>query len=828
MRSPRRALTGLDRQRRRSSIRTLLVILAIVPSLALVGLWGFTAQYLWSKTSELKDQNNIATQAGLPAYTVMAQLQQERGLSAAWLAAPSDPVRTALQDVRAKTDAALGEFVGVLDGLADTDADVLDRAHAIQEDRDRLPGVRDAVDKRQGTRADLLAPYTAAVEKQMLTFAALSHIDADGHLTARAETLVDMFRATEMIAREDAVLTYAAVAGRLGADEFIEFAEAAGARRSLYAEEIRPSLEPEFQGPFQALTESPQWRLLVAVEDAVLGSAVRAPSAGAGIPLPAEAATWRANLDALTPQLTTLNTTRAGAIVQDSRERVDDLELTVWLITALGLLVVVVVSLLCWAVARSLRRRLLGLHAATVDVAKNRLPDAIERLSRGEDVDTAAELPELPHGRDEIGQVAEAFTAAQRAALEGAARLARERAGHAKVFHNVALRTQSLVGRQLRALDAMESRHQDPEVLEDLFMLDHLATRLRRYEENLVILSGHPPGRRWSKPVRVVDVVRSAVGEVEDYSRIDVHVASDLALSGAAVGPVIHLLAELLENAAQFSPPETPVEVRGMAVAKGLVVEIEDRGLGMGEDEYAVLNAELAAPRPFDMVALADDVRLGLFVVAQLAHRHGISVTLRPSPYGGTLAIVFLPRELIVGRPDEPAPENSEEQELPSAETTDASDVSDVSDVSETDGTPVPLPVPSHDAAEHVRETGRPREPAAPGGEPGMPGGTEPVAPVVPVAVVPRPAEAGRDAPAGADAPAGRTKALPRRVRQASLAAPLRAQPEPPANGDGDGTDAATRPTPQQAAATISAFQRASERARAAEHTSEPPKRDRP
>lgn len=822
MRSPRRALTGLDRQRRRSSIRTLLVVLAVVPSLALVGLWGFTAQFLWSQTSNLKDQNSIATRAGLPAYTVMTQLQQERRLSAAWLTSPTQPVRTALEEVRGRTDAAFAQFAGVLVGLSDTDANVLDRAHALQEDRELLPQVRTAVDQREGTRATLLQPYTKAVEKQLQTFAALSHIDADGHLTARAETLVDMFRATEMIAREDTVMTYAETTRRLGPDEFLEFTSAAGARRSLAAEEIPPGLEPEFQVLFRTLTESPQWRTLVAVEDAVFASAVRTASPTGGIPLPPEAAGWRAMLDELSTQLTTINTTRAGAIVQDSREQVDDLELTVWLITALGLLVVVVVSLLCWFVTRSLRRRLLGLHAATVDIAAKRLPDAIDRLSRGEEVDTAAELPELPHGRDEIGQVAEAFTAAQRAALEGAVRLARERAGHAKVFHNVALRTQSLVGRQLRALDAMESRHQDPEVLEDLFALDHLATRLRRYEENLVILSGHHPGRRWSKPVRVVDVIRSAVGEVEDYSRIDVHMGSDLTLSGSAVGSVIHLLAELLENAAQFSPPETPVEVRGMTVAKGLVVEIEDRGLGMGEDEYAALNRELETPRPFDMVALADDVRLGLFVVAQLAHRHGITVTLRPSPYGGTLAIVFLPRELIVGRHDGSAPETPEEQELASAEPTDASDVTDLSDASDasrapkTVGAPVPLPVPSAPRDDDGAETGNGDADA-----PALPR-------VVPATARSRTAESPASEPAApasaAGATGGRPKVLPRRVRQASLAAPLRAQPEPPANGD---APEPTRPTPQQAAATISAFQRASERARAAEQTNEPPMRDR-
>lgn len=830
MRFPLRKSAGSGRHPRRFSIRTLLVVLAVVPSLALVGLWGFTAQFLYQKTSSLKDQNTIATNAGMPAYAVMVQLQDERRLSAAWIAAPGDSVKSELSAARLRTDRALGEFTGLITGLADTDADVLDKAREITTHRDRLPANRASVDERGGTRAVLLTPYTRAIETMLATFAALSHIDEDGHLTYRAETLVDMFRATEMIAREDALLTYAAGIRKLGPDEYLEFAEAVGARRTLYDEEIVPNLEPEFRTAFQVLAASQPWKAMLATEAAVLGSVVRGNSIGAPS-LPSDIATWRPTLDQVGQQLATFNTQRAGAIVASSQERVDDLELTVWLISALGLAVVVVVSLLCWAIARSLRRRLLGLRAATVELAENRLPDVINRLSRGEAVDAAAELPELPAGNDEIGQVAAAFGTASRAAIDGATRLAREREGHAKVFHNVALRTQSLVGRQLRALDAMENRHQDPEILDDLFLLDHLATRLRRYEENLVILSGHHPGRRWSKPVRVVDVVRSAVGEVEDYHRIDVHVGSDLALAGSAVGAVIHLLAELLENAATFSPPDTPVEVRGMAVAKGLVLEIEDRGLGMTEAEYTALNGELAHPAPFDMVALGDDVRLGIFVVAQLAQRYGISVTLRPSPYGGTLAIVFVPKELTVGRVDGGDGVEGEGAEGAVAEPADGLAVVDVAEVRML-ATVAPRDVVDLDAAEHAEgaedaaDAGRVRSGAgergvvAPGS--GFARSSGPVSSAAPVA-----AGAGSVGEASAaDVPGAGPRPLPRRVRQASLAAPLReAQAEPAADAS---TEPAAGPTPQQAAATISAFQRASERARAAELTTEPPMRDRP
>ncbi|HSA50222.1 MAG TPA: ATP-binding protein, partial [Yinghuangia sp.] len=540
------------------------------------------------------------------------------------------------------------------------------------------------------------------------------------------------------------------------------------------------------------------------------------------------------------------NGQRAETIVDAAEERVDDQEFTVWLITALGLTVVAAVSLLCWGVTRSLRRRLMGLHHATVELAQKRLPSVIARLSRGEQVDGAAlglddltdtsQMPELPHGNDEIGQVAAAFGTAERAAVDGAVRLAREREGYAKVFHNVALRTQSLVGRQLRVLDAMESRHQDPELLEDLFLLDHLATRLRRYEENLVILSGHQPGRRWSKPVRMVDVVRSAVGEVEDYARVNVRVASDLSLAGPAVGGVIHLLAELLENSTKFSPPDTPVEVRGMPVATGLAVEIEDRGLGMGAEEYETLNAELAQPTPFDMVALADDLRLGLFVVAQLAQRYGINVALRPSPYGGTLAIVLIPRELIIG------PDGSDDADTPEAGES-ADDSAPTASGEPTDGAepaepgePLPqatpatvtrlsIPAPSRgsdadeatgpDAAADTDENETVEAPVgAETAETANPAGPSPAA-----------AAPSETAPATPPAGNGRPKPLPRRVRQANLAAPLREARADESTDAESGGDAPARPSPREAAATISAFQRASERARAtADVTTERPK----
>jgi hypothetical protein len=203
-------------------------------------------------------------------------------------------------------------------------------------------------------------------------------------------------------------------------------------------------------------------------------------------------------------------------------------------------------------------------------------------------------------------------------------------------------------------LDALEREHEEPELLRELFAVDHLATRMRRNAENLVILGGALPARRWRNAVPVVNVLRSAVSETENYARVVVQGVPRASLSGQAVADVIHLIAELIENGTTFSPPYTQVQVSAQEVPKGLAVEVEDRGLGMTEEEYERLNEYLANPPELDVSALGDDLRLGLFVVARLAARHDIQVTLRPSPYGGTRAVVLVP-SVLLGQAGQPA-----------------------------------------------------------------------------------------------------------------------------------------------------------------------------
>src|SRR3984957_4962892 len=311
-------------------------------------------------------------------------------------------------------------------------------------------------------------------------------------------------------------------------------------------------------------------------------------------------------------------------------------------IALLGLLITILITTL---VARGIIRRLRGLERSARTLAEDQLPDVIARLRRSEDVDVAAEAPPLRMGDDEIGRVGQAFELVRQTAVRSAVEEARLRRGLNDGFRSLARRSQSPLHRQLTRLDQMERRASDPEALDALFRLDHLTTRMRRHAEGLVILAGAPPGRSWSNPVRMIDVMRGAIAEVEDYARVAVATRSQAGLSGSAVADVIHLLAELIENATTLSPPYTSVRVSGDIVASGFAIEVEDRGLGMGPERMAELNERLASSPEFNP---ADSDQLGLFVVSQLAKRHGIRVTLKTSPYGGTSAIVLIPRQLVV------------------------------------------------------------------------------------------------------------------------------------------------------------------------------------
>jgi len=314
-----------------------------------------------------------------------------------------------------------------------------------------------------------------------------------------------------------------------------------------------------------------------------------------------------------------------------------------------GLLVALAVIALIWTAARQLAREAAGLAATARYLADEQLPKTVARLRDGAGGAEAAALqaavPVRPPRIAEFAAVTTALTSMQRTATTAAAAEARLRGGFRQVLTSLGRRNQSLLLRQLRIIDTLEQQAASPAALADLFSLDHLTTRMRRHAESLTVLSGAPASRPRIGQVAVVDVIRAAVAETEDYKRVVVRTETEEVVAAPAVNDMIHLLAELIENATLFSPSATKVEVRAERVANGFAIEVEDRGLGIAADQLIDLNARLASPPDFDIV---DADRLGLFVAGLLARRHGVEVSLTPSPYRGTKAIVLLPDDLVL------------------------------------------------------------------------------------------------------------------------------------------------------------------------------------
>ncbi|MEW2522387.1 sensor histidine kinase [Actinacidiphila alni] len=315
---------------------------------------------------------------------------------------------------------------------------------------------------------------------------------------------------------------------------------------------------------------------------------------------------------------------------------------------AIILLVLGVAVVGAFVVARSMIRSLRRLQQTANDVAQKRLPELVKQLSETDpqDVDTSVESIGI-NSRDEIGQVARAFDEVHSEAVRLAAEQALLRGNVNAMFTNLSRRSQGLIQRQLSLISELESREADPDQLSSLFKLDHLATRMRRNGENLLVLAGEEPGRRWTRPVPLVDVLRAAASEVEQYERIELTSVPSAEVTGRIVNDLVHLLAELLENATSFSSPQTKVRVTGHSLPDGRVlIEIHDTGIGLSPEDLADINERLANPPTVDVSVSR---RMGLFVVGRLSLRHGIRIQLRPSDSGGTTALVMLPVDVTQG-----------------------------------------------------------------------------------------------------------------------------------------------------------------------------------
>jgi signal transduction histidine kinase len=605
---------------------------------SLVALWAFAAVVTLRAGLDLLWVGTLDQQLSRPTDNLVTALQQERRLSLVSLNDHTDQQHAALVTQRAQTDQARATFERLAKGFDVKVAESTTVASRVSDMFDRLKGLgegRAAIDAGIVDRRSASATFTDVINAGFRIYNSLAILD-DAQLAREAQTLVDLTKARELMSEEDALLNSMVSAGKYTPSDHAEFVQLVNSQRFLYAT-TAAELAPADAARYAQFTGDQQFTQFKTMEDNVV-----ATTSG---PLPATVDGWQSAIEPVFSGLHDVE--RAASDDRVARAKPGATWVIVRLVLAggLGLVAVIASIVISITTTRSLVRRLEKLRASAWELANHRLPRVVERIRAGENVDIAAEAPPLDFGGDEVGLVGDAFNAVQQTAVKVAVEQAELRRGVRDVFLSLARRTQALVHRQLGMLDAMERRETEPEELDDLFRVDHLATRMRRNAENLIVLSGAVPGRGWRNPVPVVDVVRAAVAEVEDYARVKVLPIGSAALVGRGVGDVIHLLAELVENATSFSPPETLVQIGGQKVANGYAIEIEDRGLGMPPEDLAAANDQLRDPPEFNLSSTA---RLGLYVVGRLAERHGIKVSLRDSPYGGTTAIVLVPAALVV------------------------------------------------------------------------------------------------------------------------------------------------------------------------------------
>ncbi|MBM0234706.1 nitrate- and nitrite sensing domain-containing protein [Micromonospora sp. STR1_7] len=630
---------------RGTSIRTKVVALL----LSLVALWMFAAWVTLRDGFNLLGVQLLNSKVYAPSEPLLQELQLERRLTQSYLSNPDAEQRAALEAKQRETTKLAGDFAGSVRnwqvdvaGSSALDAQLdasITRINALEQTREQVLG-------RSVDRIAAADAYTDAIESIFQIYDVTGSLD-DKAIAADAAALIQLNRMKELISQQDALLSGLFGNGRMSGSEYARYVSLVGAERFL-GEETRARLADADERRYQQLVEGEAFTRLRAVQDSIIREGRPVTQ------LPVSGEQWRGTVE---PALAGVNDVVADGgegIVGRATGVAVMVVIRLVLATGLGLLAVIASVVVSISTARTLLRQLDRLRQAAWQLADERLPRVVERLGRGEEVDVATEAPPLEFGTDEIGQVGKAFNAVQETALRTAVEQAELRRNVRDVFLSLARRTQALVHRQLTLLDAMERREHDAEELEDLFRVDHLATRMRRNAENLIVLSGSTPGRAWRRNVPMVDVVRGAVAEVEDYTRVNVLPLGPVSLAGRAVGDIIHLLAELIENGLSFSPPHTTVEVRGQLVANGFAIEIEDRGLGMSEEDLAAANHRIVDQSELN---LANAARLGLYVVSRLTERHGVRVRLKESAYGGTTAVVLIPLELITE--NGPSPEDS-------------------------------------------------------------------------------------------------------------------------------------------------------------------------
>jgi signal transduction histidine kinase len=626
---------------RSRSVMLRVALLVLVPLVFLVGIFTYSITTSARAALVLIRSKVMVEDLGPPVAHLQRALTDERAQVSVYYANPTPTALAQLRRRQVITARAAGDFTA-----AARSAPVRHSASpagqtaiaALGRQLKGLPKLRTKITSLAMTVQQAFSAYNGMIAASYRVLEQAIRQEGPSTQVLPAIAVIELAISNEYLHQESALLNGSFAARAFPASAHHGFVSLVGAHRLLYAQSYS-YLSAQDRRQLNHDLSPTAARTLAMLENKLVNSRARHRP-----PIVSPRA-WNSTVAVVSAQIQRAVGQAEARLVARARAQANATLRDLYLAGGIGLAAVIVSFGLSWWLAFRLARQLRGLRDSAQDLATVRLPDVIGRLRAGREVDVTAEVPPLKAGADEIGQVEAAINAAQRTAVEAAVQEARLRQGINDVFRNLAGRSQSLLERQLELLDALERRTDKPDDLEGLFRMDHLSTRMRRHAESLIVLAGDAPRRVFRDPVPFVDVLRAAAAEVEDYTRIRVTCRAAAWLAGPAVADVIHMLAEFTENAASFSPASTEVGITGSLVATGFAIDIEDRGPGMSHDEIAAANATLACPPEFDP---SGSDRLGLFVAAQLARRHGIQVTLRRSPYGGVTAIVLIPQDLVV------------------------------------------------------------------------------------------------------------------------------------------------------------------------------------
>ncbi|WP_155059801.1 sensor histidine kinase [Streptomyces blattellae] len=634
-----------DRLRPRS-VRAKIISLLLLPIVSLMALWGFAAVTTASSIGATERAKDVNSELLTPVSDFVTALQAERTAVLRSTAAP-DAYATA----RKATDSTAK---ALLDGInvSSTDAALLDaslpgRLDRLASDADGLTALRADATARSSKPSATYTSYTAVIEHGFAVMGALT--DDDGtDAASEARVVLELARAREAVAREQALLGAGAARGTLTQEQYAQFVGAVATQREL----LRPAvadLKAVHRTAYEDILDGDAYARVQGIENRVSSAGAGASAVSSGF-----LKGWDTAVSDVLAGMTAAETEAGtGATAQADPFGWDTLGAS-GVAVVLGLVGVLLSLLVSVLVGRGLIVELLDLRNDALEVAGRRLPQAMRKLHAGQGVDIDAEAPMRRLAGDELAQVGTALTAVQRAALKAASERAELLSGISGVYVSLARRSQVLLHRQLDLLEAMQRRQQDTAERHDLYRVDYLATRMRRHSESLLILSGIAPGRGWRDPIPLSDVLRAAVAEIESASRVQIWAVPRVSLAGGSVADVIHLLAELVENAAAFSPPSTQVQLRAARMRDGgVLIEVEDSGFGMKEDALAEANRKIESEK----VDLLDAKQIGLFVVNRLRERQGLRVELRTSPNGGVTAAVHIPESLL--RDDMPVAEQT-------------------------------------------------------------------------------------------------------------------------------------------------------------------------